>query len=179
MLKHALTQAGRAPRVSRPSEAFPLAVLAAYAADDAAADALRLAADRLGLNIGMAGRMAILQPRMELAAALETEYLRAAGLALPPTALSDTYPQPAQLTLAQRALLREFTRLPAGADAAHLPLLAQGLRLAEGPSSPEERARYQREVRQAAAKALRLDSPGGVLRACAYLIVTGGIYNED
>jgi hypothetical protein len=163
-------------RTALKSKGCPLAVLTAYLPAASVRDALLAELPRLGLRAELRGNTALICPTPALGRTLEALSLGCGADAdLPLPALKQIYPQPAQLCGEHAALLREFRALPNGFDADGMALIARGLRLAEGPRTSEDERIYQTEVRQAAALALRLDRPGGALRACAYIIAVGGM----
>lgn len=173
MLRDELRRAAPSLRVARAGGACPLAVFSAYLSTAAQREALLTALEPLGMTARLSGSLMLICPRRALGEALSALALgRAEG------PLARVYPQPARLCLEHAALLREFRRLPKDFDETHLTLIAQGLRLVEGPHTPAQLRAYQTRVRQEAALALRLGRPGGALLACAYLIVQGGMVYE-
>lgn len=176
MLRDELRAAAPSLRTARASGACPTAVFSAYLSTARERDALLAALPPLGLDAQLRGKLALICPLGELGRALGELAAGRAPEQLP--ALGRIYPQPAQLCLEHTALLRGMERLPGGFDEAALPLIAHGLRLTEGPDTPAERRAYMTRVRQEAARALRLRLPGDALRACAYLIVQGGMVYE-
>lgn len=166
---------------SEPDALFLVRPKGEYArAGSAGLSALKAAientAGAFGLRGDICGGQIILRPSPILALALGglgAAYISSADRAPVLPALERAYAMQHACSLAQRALMREFSALPHGSAAPDMAILAQGLRLIEGPASAAQRAAFQKNVRQAGAYALRKRLSGDALRACAYIIAYG------
>ncbi|MGI6182686.1 MAG: hypothetical protein ACOYIH_01125 [Candidatus Fimadaptatus sp.] len=160
-------------RVARARGADDAALFIARFAPDADARHVEAVLDALGMEAVPMGGMTILRAAPALTRALES--LASGGCAAQDIAAACA---PGSMCHEQAALLREFERLPKGIAPRHMPLIARGLRLAEGPATQQEKRAYIMTVRQEAARSLRAGTPGGALRACAYIIAMGGMKYE-
>lgn len=161
-------------RVARARGADDMALFIARFSPDADARRIKAVLDALGMEAVPSGGISILRAAPALICALDA--LSRGGCASQEIAAACTL---GSVCHEQAALLREFGRLPGGIAPKHMPLIARGLRLAEGPAAQQERRAYITTVRQEAARALRTGTPGGALRACAYIIAMGGMKYES
>ena len=148
-------------RVARARGADDMALFIARFSLDADARHIKAVLDALGMEAVPSGGISILRAAPALICALDA--LSRGECASQEIAAACTL---GSVCHEHTALLREFGRLPGGIALKHMPLIARGLRLAEGPAAQQERRAYITTVRQEAALALRTGTPGGALRAC-------------
>ena len=175
MLKDELNRMGIQSRVARPRGKGDITIFTAHMGGKPLTDETISALAQMGLECEMRGALLLLRPMSRIVSMLNDLYM---GNANEGNDYCRIYPQPAQLCLEHAALMREFRHLPLGEFTSDMPLLARGLRLIEGPCVESERAQFIRDVHSAAALSLRLKNPGDTVRACAYLIVSGGMKYE-
>ncbi len=175
MLKDELKRMGILTRTARQRGKDDVTVFTAHVGDKSPADETISAFSRLGLEYEMCGTLMLLRATNHIASALNGLYM---GHTSKENAFFRIYPHPAQLCHEHAALMHELRHLPCGALESDMPLLARGLRLIEGPCVISERTQFIRDVHNAAALGMRLKNPGDTVRACAYLIVSGGMKYE-